>query len=129
MYICIMDNTCIREEADVLQINGCRSAVEGLDESFEWLAGVLQLAGNKVRLKILFLLSREDALCVCDLSDILSMNVSAVSQHLRKLRDRHIIIPNRVGQSIHYTLSVQYLPLLTPFFELIEKESIISIST
>lgn len=66
-----------------------------LDNSFDVLSNILSLAGNNVRLKILFLLSQEQALCVCDLSDILEMKVSAISQHLRKLKDRNIVITQR----------------------------------
>ena len=41
-------------------------------------------------LKILYLLQEEGQLCPCDLSDILGMNTSPISQHLRKLKDSKI---------------------------------------
>lgn len=65
---------------------------------------MLALAGNEVRLKILFLIYEENELCPCDLSDILGMSIPAVSQHLRKLRDGGLIESRREGQTIFYKL-------------------------
>ena len=112
--------SCIRIKADVNQIKNCKEAITALDGSFEYLSNALSLAGNNVRLKILFLLHQEQKLCVCDLSDILSMNVSAISQHLRKLKDRKIIHSKRDAQIIFYSLSAEYEELFKPFFALID---------
>ena len=120
-----MENkTCIRIEANVEQINHCKETIEELDNSFTLLSNALNLAGNNVRLKILFLLSQEQELCVCDLSDILSMNVSAISQHLRKLKDRDIIKSERKAQTIFYSLTENYQNIFMPFFELIDDNKI-----
>lgn len=52
-----MDNTsCIRQKADIKQINRCKERVSELHGSFDYLSNGLELAGNNVRLKILFLL-------------------------------------------------------------------------
>ena len=60
---------------DIEQINRCKDTVSELTDSFDYLANGLSLVGNSVRLKILYLLFEEKRLCVCDLSDILSMNI------------------------------------------------------
>jgi len=86
----------------------------------------LHLAGNPVRLKILFLLQRETRLCVCDLSDILGMNVSAISQHLRKLRDRDLIFSKKEAQIIFYALNPEKLYMLNPLFELLKNKEVVS---
>ncbi len=112
--------SCIRLQADEQQIAACKQTVSELEASFSQLANALSLAGNSVRLKILFLLQRESKLCVCDLSDILDMSISAISQHLRKLRDRQLIRPERKGQTIFYSLTPEYEELFAPFFEQIE---------
>jgi DNA-binding transcriptional ArsR family regulator len=39
-------------------------------KSFTHLSDILALAGNEVRLKILYLLEEEKELCPCDLADI-----------------------------------------------------------
>lgn len=91
------NNICIREEADKAQISRCKNRLTAHSERIDHLSSAIELAGNKVRLKILFLLHTEIRLCVCDLSDVLGMSISAVSQHLRKLKDRNLIqAKNRV---------------------------------
>lgn len=57
------------------------------------------------RLDILYLLTRESELCVCDLADILSTTVSAVSHQLRILRQHELVQPRRSGQTIFYSLT------------------------
>ncbi len=94
------NNSCIRQRADIKQINRCKDTVSDLDESFDYLAKGLSLVGNSVRLKILYLLFEEEKLCVCDLSDILGMNISAISQHLRKMKDRNLLVNDREAQTI-----------------------------
>ena len=116
---------CIRLKADAKQIMGCRSSIEELDSPLSFVSVVLNLAGNKVRLQILFLLQREERLCVCDLSDILQMNVSAISQHLRKLKDRDLVYATKEAQTIFYALNQDKLATLSPILELLKKENII----
>ena len=117
-------NSCIRIEADIEQLSNCKQTITELENSFDKLANALSLAGNNVRLKILYLLSQEQELCVCDLSDILSMKISAISQHLRKLKDRNIIKPNRKSQTIFYSLTKEYETIFAPFFEPIDGNKI-----
>jgi DNA-binding transcriptional ArsR family regulator len=120
-----MKNTCIRVFADINQINGCKEKLSHIDESAEYLANSLNLAGNSVRLKILFLLQEEGQLCVCDLSDILGMNISAISQHLRKLKDGKIITSKKTGQTIFYSMSIEYASIFKPIFKLINDNKIL----
>jgi len=77
----------------------------------------LALAGNEVRLKIIYLLEEAKELCPCDLSDILGMSVPAVSQHLRKLKDGNIVETRKEGQTIYYSLTQDNLKILKPFFK------------
>lgn len=116
--------TCIRQQADIKQINRCKDRVSELNESFDYLSKGMELAGNNVRLKILFLLYEEKQLCVCDLSDIMGMGISAISQHLRKLKDRNLIETERQAQTIFYSLTKTYEKMLEPFFKIIEENQI-----
>ncbi len=119
------NNSCIRQKADIEQINRCKGTVSELNESFDYLANGLSLVGNSVRLKILYLLFEEKRLCVCDLSDILGMNISAISQHLRKMKDRNLLETERDAQTIFYSLTVEYEKMLNPFFEILDKNKIL----
>lgn len=111
------NQSCIRQFADKVQIENCRSTLQANNKSFGDLSGLLALAGNEVRLKILFLLDEEGELCPCDISDILGMSIPAVSQHLRKLKDKNVINGRREGQTIFYALEKDKLAILKPFFK------------
>lgn len=113
-------NTCIRVFADQNQIKQCREKVSANSRSFTQLGNILSLAGNEVRLKILYLLKEENELCPCDLSDILGMSVPAISQHLRKMKDGNIVEARKVGQTIFYSLRSEHLKILKPFFKTID---------
>ena len=116
---------CIRLEADAKQIMNCRQVVQKMENSFDELSNILSLTGNPVRLKILYLLNQEEHLCVCDLSDILEMNVSAISQHLRKLKDRNIIFSRKEAQTIFYSIKKEKISLLVPFFKILENNKVL----
>jgi DNA-binding transcriptional ArsR family regulator len=118
------NNTCIRVYADQAQINECREKVKLNSSSLAQLGKVLDLAGNEVRLKILYLLEEEDKLCPCDMSDILGMSIPAVSQHLRKLKDGNVIEARRSGQTIFYSLKEEHLKILKPFFKYINQQNL-----
>ena len=111
------DRSCIRQFADRAQIDSCREILSTNEKAFAQLSALLALAGNEVRLKILFLLEEENKLCPCDLSDILGMSVPAISQHLRKLKDGNVIEARREGQTIFYSLKQEQLTLLRPLFK------------
>lgn len=119
------NNSCIRQQADIKQINRCKETVSELSGSFDYLANGLSLVGNNVRLKILYLLFEEKKLCVCDLSDILGMNISAISQHLRKMKDRNLLETERDAQIIFYSITIEYQKLLNPFFKILDKNKIL----
>lgn len=111
------NQSCIRLLADEVQINACKDKIVASASSFTQLSNVLALAGNEVRLKIMFLLDEEKELCPCDLSDILGMSIPAVSQHLRKMKDGNLIEARRSGQILFYSLKSVQLNLLKPIFE------------
>lgn len=117
------ENTCVRVFADLEQIKNCREKVKTAHKSLSRLSSILALAGNDVRLKIVYLLEEEKELCPCDLSDILGMSVPAVSQHLRKLKDGGLVQTRKEGQTIYYSLSEEHLSILKPFFKHINQHT------
>lgn len=97
-------NNCIRVLADPVQIEDCRNSIREIQSHLREAASLLNLAGNEVRLKILFLLRKEQEMCPCDLSDVLDMTVPAISQHLRKMKEGGIVVDRKVGQTIFYSI-------------------------
>ena len=120
-YLCFMDNnSCIRLFADLQQIRKCKASLKAAQKSFMSLSAVLALAGNEVRLKMLYLLEAEKELCPCDLADILGMSIPAVSQHLRKLKDGSVVQTRKEGQTIYYSITQHKLKVVKPFFKHID---------
>ncbi|WP_424494101.1 ArsR/SmtB family transcription factor [Salinimicrobium sp. GXAS 041] len=116
------DISCIRKEADLNQIRRCKEQISEVEEVVGALADKLSLVSNSVRLKMLYVLKTEERLCVCDLSDILNMTIPAVSQHLRKLKDRDFVKSEKEGQTIFYSLRDDHRELLAPFFYLLNHQ-------
>ena len=116
------DNSCIRKVADLNQIKRCKEQISEVEEAVGALTDKLSLVSNSVRLKMLYVLQVEERLCVCDLSDILNMTIPAVSQHLRKLKDRDFVKSEKEGQTIFYSLRDDHRELLAPFFNLLNHQ-------
>lgn len=115
--------SCIRVLADANQIKSCKALLDANKATFTGLSNILALAGNEVRLKILYLLEEENELCPCDIADILNMSIPAISQHLRKMKDGGIIKPRKVAQTIFYSIEPKHLELLKPLFTHITESS------
>ena len=122
-YIWFMEQTCIRQFADHEQIKSCKAKLKDAQKSFSQLSSILALAGNEVRLKILYLVEEEGESCPCDISDILGMTIPAVSQHLRKLKDGNVVETRKEGQTIYYSLTQENLKILKPFFKHINQQT------
>jgi ArsR family transcriptional regulator len=77
---------------------------EMLDEdSFTSLSDTFKAFGDRTRVKILYALSRNE-LCVCDLSCVLGMTVSAISHQLRVLRNMNLVKYRKEGKIAYYSL-------------------------
>lgn len=71
---------------------------------FDEVAELIKMAGNPSRLKMMYMLDQFHEVCVSDLSDVLDLSVSAVSQHLARLRSHGLVQPRRDAQTIYYRL-------------------------
>lgn len=118
-----MSESCIRVLADPVQIKNCRARIEHLKSPISEIAKILNLSGNEVRLKILYLLDSEQKMCPCDLSDVLNMSVPAISQHLRKLKDSQLVIDHKIGQTVFYELVPESITILKPILKLLTDQS------
>jgi len=108
---------CIRVLADVNQITQCKKELARIELQTKSISKTLGLAGNAVRLKILYLLYQEEKMCPCDLSDILNMTVPAISQHLRKLKEGGLVVDKKVGQTVFYSLHNENISMVKPILK------------
>ena len=73
------------------------------DDRLCQLAELFKSFGDSTRMKILYALSVSD-LCVCAISELLSMEQSAISHQLKKLRQAKLVTSRREGKTVYYTL-------------------------
>lgn len=97
-----MVETCSREHENIIEVEKAKDFIKDNSLEIEKEAEKLALLSNSIRLKIVLLLKNFHKLCVCDLSEILAVNQSAISQHLRKLKDGRILGKKREGLTIYY---------------------------
>jgi DNA-binding transcriptional ArsR family regulator len=94
--------TCCRQSVDTLLIDSAKDMLETKETKLSKKAKIFGLLGNEVRLKMMTVFLNVSHVCVCDLSDILQMNQSPISQHLRKLKDAGLLERKREGMTIFY---------------------------
>ena len=74
------------------------------DTQLEALAELFKSFGDRTRMKILFALFECD-LCVCAISELLSMEQSAISHQLKKLKEAKLVDSRREGKTMIYFLA------------------------
>ncbi len=72
------------------------------------VAEILKTLGDPTRLKIVMALIKEE-LCVCDLSIIAGVSISAVSHQLRLLRSQRLVKFRKVGKMVYYSLEDEHI--------------------
>jgi len=72
------------------------------------IAELFKVFGDSTRTKILAALAISE-MCVCCISSILNMSVSAVSHQLRILRHSKLVKTRRVGKEIYYALDDDHI--------------------
>ena len=115
----LTEETCIRKKVNIEVLQLLQKRLHKKTD-LENLADLLTVAGNETRLKIVFLLSQEPELCVCDMADVTGMSVSSISHQLSKLRAHGLIAKRREGQTIFYRL--QETPFVASLKQLFELE-------
>jgi len=70
----------------------------------EGMAPLFKVLADETRLKIVYALSREDELCVCDVATILGITNANASHHLRLLLHMGLATSRRDGKMVFYRL-------------------------
>ena len=83
-------------------VNLVRSDMYDVESVYD-LAELFKILGDSTRLRIMSALLDHE-LCVCDISEVLEMNQSAISHQLRVLRTAGLIKARRCGKSAFYSL-------------------------
>ncbi len=81
------------------------------NERIRQVAALHGALGDPTRLKILLALSHGEELCVCDISHVIGLSVSATSHQLRLLRNLNLVSYRTDGKMAYYTLAAN-LPVI-----------------
>ena len=74
------------------------------EEELYDLAELFKVFGDSTRIKILYVLF-ESEMCVCDIAQLLGISQSAVSHHLRVLKQSKLVKFRKDGKSVIYSLT------------------------
>ena len=73
----------------------------------EKLSGIFKLLSVEARIRIVQVLKKRRGMCVTELTSQLGITHSATSQHLRLLRDAHLVKFQKRGFHVYYHLDGQ----------------------
>jgi len=88
-----------------------------LQSRFDMKANVLKALAHPTRLFIIDELAREER-CVNDLTDLVGADMSTVSKHLSVLKNAGVVVAERRGTQVYYSLRSS---CVLHFFECIDK--------
>lgn len=111
-------------EDSVIHPENISLARQKLDEDkAEKLASFFKLLAGETRMKILLALS-EVELCVCDISNLLEIEQSAISHQLSKLRNQNLVKFRRAGKQVFYSLEKEHIdPIIAQTLEHVMEEA------
>ncbi|MFA5014561.1 MAG: metalloregulator ArsR/SmtB family transcription factor [Actinomycetota bacterium] len=66
---------------------------------------VLKALADENRIRILYLLSERKNLCVCEIREIIGLSQPTISSHLKVLENNGLIIFNKDGKWVNYSLN------------------------
>ena len=101
---------CLVSAADAGRVEHGRATLLD-DDTYFAVAETFRALADSSRAKIVYCLLRQE-LCTCDLAAILGHSESSVSQHLRVLRQLHLVKSRREGKMVFYGLDDAHLRVL-----------------
>ena len=108
-------------EISSIHINVVATVKEQMPELSK-VAQLFKALGDETRLKIAYALTIEQALCVCDVAEIIGSSVATASHHLRYLRELGLAKSYREGKQMFYSLQDDHVrQIVTVAYEHMEE--------
>ncbi len=98
---------CMCREIHSERIAHAENGMPAEEELFS-LADLFKIFADSTRIRILYVLY-ETELCVCDIAQMLGMQVSAISHQLRVLKQARLVKFRRSGKTVYYSLSDSHI--------------------
>lgn len=93
---------CDVSATDEVTLKAIKESLYG-EETINRLAQTFKALADPTRLRIIYVLSKTP-LCVCDIANLLDMTQSAISHHLRLLRNLRLVKFRKEGKMAIYSL-------------------------
>ena len=78
-----------------------------IQAKYEARAKIIKAMAHPTRLFIVDELARSDERCVCELTEMIGVDMSTVSRHLAMLKNAGIIADEKRGAQVYYSLRVR----------------------
>ena len=101
------DTVCIVVAIDEEKVKAVAKALPD-DTEIDDLTNTFKILSDQTRLKIVLALAKEE-LCVCDLSALIGVSVSAISHQLRLLRNMRIVKNRKKGKMVYYSIDDSHI--------------------
>ena len=95
--------SCESREMHPDRIVQAKSALPSEDDLFA-LSDLFKVFGDSTRIRILYVLY-DTELCVCDIAQMLGMQISAISHQLRVLKQASLVKYRKEGKAVYYSLA------------------------
>ncbi len=99
--------TCDCEEIHSDVVTLVRDSLDS-DTIMNSLTNFYKLFADSTRIRILCALDKHE-LCVCDISSLLDMTISAVSHQLKLLRESDLVKATKQGKVVYYSLKDEHV--------------------
>lgn len=101
---------------DVCNIFLCNQEIverqKGQVRKVEGLSAIFKILADETRLKIIYALSNEKELCVCEIATIIETSIATASHHLRLLKKMDVANYRKDGKLVYYSLNNDELPFI-----------------
>ena len=94
---------CTDGECDKINLNPILEKIPE-DSEISNEAEIIKALADPTRLKIVYILSKTDELCVCQIIETLNKSQSTISHHLNILKKAKIVDWRKKGQWMYYSL-------------------------
>jgi DNA-binding transcriptional ArsR family regulator len=78
------------------------------DEQSQHIADIFKMLAHPTRVKLIRALATGE-MCVCEISEVVGLSVSATSHQLHQLRDLRLVRSRAEGKLVHYALQAPFL--------------------
>lgn len=93
-------------------------------DEIQGVEAIFKALSDATRVKIIYALTLEDELCVCDVANIIGCTTATASHHLRQLRRTNLATYRKEGKLVFYSLVDEHVRQLVSVALLHKREEV-----